>query len=107
MCAQDATPLRHVGVPQDWSQHHIVFSRDGLARHPDLINQEPRIRYQEMQRWQVPNFAVFGGADPVPASTSKSGLQHDWNVALAGRVVAGTFPAKYSFDPNAPPDCAN
>lgn len=109
MCAQVVIPLRHTGVPQDWSQHHIVFSRDGLARHPDLINREPRIRYQTMQRWQVPNSTIFGGADslPVPVSANKSGLRRDWDVALAGRVPGDTFPAKYSFNPNAPPDCTN
>jgi len=109
MCAQEVIPLRHTGVPQDWSQHHIVFSRDALARHPDLIDREPRIRYQAMQRWQVPNFAVFGGADflPVPASANKSGLHRDWDEVLAGRVPADTFPAKYSFNPDAPPDCTN
>ncbi len=109
MCAQEVIPLRHTGVPQGWSQHHIVFSRDALARHPDLINREPRIRYQAMQRWQVPNFAGFGGADslPVPASATKSSLHRDWDEVLAGRVPADTFPAKCSFDPDAPPDCTN
>jgi hypothetical protein len=109
LCAQEATAPRHTGVPQDWSQHHIVFSRDALARDPDLINREPRIRYQAMQRWQVPNFAVFQGADPlrVPAPPSKSSLHRDWDVNLAGHIAPGTFPAKYSFDPDAPPDCLN
>ncbi len=107
MCAQEATPPRHIGVPQDWSQHHIVFSRDALARHPDLIDREPRIRYQEMQRWQVPSFGVFHGADPLPASAKKTGLSRDWNVGMAGHIQADTFPAKYSFDPSAAPDCTN
>ncbi|HKN70843.1 MAG TPA: hypothetical protein VJX30_07435 [Terriglobales bacterium] len=109
VCAQEATSPRNTGVPQDWSQHHIVFSRDALARHPDLIDREPRIRYQATQRWQVPNFAVFQGADPlpVPPSANKSGLHRDWNMALAGHLLADTFPAKYSFDPDAPPDCTN
>ena len=109
MCAQEAAPPRHTGVPQDWSQHHIVFTRDGLARHPDLIDREPRIRYQTMQRWQGPNAGVRGGAAPlrVPVSANKSGLHRDWDVALAGHLLADTFPAKYSFDPSAPPDCTN
>jgi hypothetical protein len=107
MCAQEATPPRHIGVPQDWSQHHIVFSRDALARHPDLIDREPRIRYQEMQRWQVPSFGVFQGADPLPTATKKTGLGRDWNVGMAGHIQADTFPAKYSFDPSAAPDCTN
>jgi hypothetical protein len=109
LCAQETTAPWHTGVPQDWSQHHIVFSRDALARDPDLINREPRIRYQAMQRWQVPNFAVFQGADPlrVPPPPSKSSLHRDWDVNLAGHIAPGTFPAKYSFDPDAPPDCLN
>ncbi len=107
MCAQESTPPRHTGVPQDWSQHHIVFSRDGLARHPDLIDREPRIRFQEMQRSQGPNSGVLHGAGAMPASVNKSGLHRDWNINLAGRLNPDTFPAKFSFDPSAPPDCVN
>ncbi len=107
MCAQEATPPRHIGVPQDWSQHHIVFSRDALARHPDLIYREPRILHQAMQRWQVPNFGVFQGTDPLPGFGKKTGLGRDWNYGLAGHIQADTFPAKYSFDPSAAPDCIN
>jgi len=107
MCAQESTPPRHTGVPQDWSQHHIVFSRDGLARHPDLIDREPRIRFQQMQRWQGPNSGVLHGAGAMPASVNKSGLHRDWNINLAGRLNPDTFPAKFSFDPSAPPDCVN
>ena len=107
LCAQEATPPKHTGVPQDWTQHQIVFTRDALARQPDLIDREPRILHQEMQRWQVPNFGVFQAADPLPTSVKKSGLHRDWNVNLSGRLVADTFPAKFSFDPIAAPDCIN
>jgi hypothetical protein len=107
MCAQEATPPQHTGVPQDWSQHHIVFSRDALAQNPDLIDREPRILNQAMQRWQVPNFGVFQGADPLPASVNEPAKDRDWNVNLAGRVPIDTFPAKFSYDPSAPPDCTN
>jgi hypothetical protein len=106
LCAQEAAAPRHIGVPQDWSQSHIVFSRDALAQHPDLIYREPRILHQAMQRWQRPNSSVFQGADALPASVSNSS-QRDWNVALGAKVVAHMFPAKYSFDPAAAPDCIN
>ncbi len=106
LCAQEAAAPRHTGVPQDWSQSHIVFSRDALAQHPDLIYQEPRILFQAMQRWQAPNSNVFHGADPLPASVNDSG-QRDWFLALGSKVVYHMFPAKYSFDPAAPPDCTN
>jgi hypothetical protein len=107
MCAQEAAAPQHTGVPQDWSQHHIVFSRDALARHPELVYREPRIRHQAMQRWQAPNSDVFRGADPLPPDADKSGHHRDWSVAMGGRISAHMFPAKFSFDPGAPPDCAN
>jgi hypothetical protein len=106
LCAQEAAGPRHTGVPQDWSQGHIVFSRDALARHPELIYREPRIRYQLMQRWRAPKSNVFHGADPVPASVNDSG-QRDWNLALGGKVGAHMYPAKFTFDPAATPDCLN
>jgi hypothetical protein len=104
LCAQEAAAPRHTGVPQDWSLHHIVFSRDALAQNPDLIYREPRILFQAMQRWQAANSNVFHGADPLPASVNDSG-QRDWFLALGSKVVSHMFPAKYSFDPAVPPDC--
>jgi hypothetical protein len=106
MCAQEAAAPRHTGVPQDWSEGHIVFSRDTLALHPDLIYREPRVLHQMMQRWQVPNFGFFRGADPLPTVADKSGLHGDWNVnPLGGKVAPFRYAAKFSFDPGAPPDC--
>ena len=108
MCAQEAAVPRHTGVPQDWSQHHIVFSRDALARHPDLIYREARILHQAMQHWQAPNYGVFRGADPLPIAAAQSGLHRDWSVSpLGGRLAADAYPAKFSFDVGAPPDCTN
>lgn len=104
LCAQEAAAPKHTGVPQDWSQGHIVFSRAALAQHPELIYREPRILHQAMQRWQAPNSNVFYGADPLPASVNDSG-QRDWSLALGSKVVAHMYPAKFSFDPAAVPDC--
>ncbi len=105
LCAQEAAAPSHTGVPQDWSQHHIVFTRNGLAQHPDLISREPRVLHQAMQRWQAPNSVAFHGAAPLPASVNTSG-QRDWKVVLGtGRLAPHMFPAKYSFDPAAAPDC--
>jgi hypothetical protein len=106
LCAQEAAAPRHTGVPQDWSQGHIVFSRDALAQHPELIYREPRILYQAMQRWQAPNSNVPYGADPHPASVNDSG-QRDWSLPLGSRVIYHMYPAKFSFDPAAAPDCLN
>ncbi len=106
--AQEAVAPRHTGVPHDWSQSHIVFSRDALARQPDLIYREPRVQYQAMQRWQAPHFGVFHGADPVLTPADRSGLHRDWNVSpLGGTLEVNMFPAKFSFNPALPPDCTN
>jgi len=108
MCAQEAAAPRRTGVPQDWSQHHIVFSRDGLARRPDLIYREARILHQAMQRWQAPNSNVFHGVDPVPTAVDNSSPHRDWSVSpLGGHLMVDAFPAKFSFDAGAPPDCTN
>lgn len=107
MSAQEAVAPRHIGVPQDWSQGHLVFSRDSLALHPDLIYREPRVLHQAMQRWQPSNSDVFRGADLSSAAAANSGQHRDWNVALGGHISPNMYPAKFSFDAGAPPDCTN
>lgn len=108
LCAQEATDPMHTGVPQDWSQQHIVFSRNALAQHPELIYREPRVLHQAMQRWQAPNFGVFDGSEPVPASANTSGPHRDWSVnPLGGPLTLNMYPAKFAFNPGAPPDCTN
>src|SRR5271169_2950577 len=110
LCAQETTAPRHTGVPQDWSQSHILFSRDALARHPDLIDREPRILQQAMQRWQTPDWGAFHGVDSQQIRQQNSGLNGDWSVGLgagSSRLRVNSFPAKFSFDPSAPPDCIN
>ena len=103
---QQSTNRPHVGVPQDWSQRHIIFSRDALLQHPDVISREPRVFYQAMQRWQGANSNIRRRFNPAPALPLQSNPQ-DWNVLLRGRIAANMFPAKYSFDPAAAADCAN
>ena len=108
MYAQEAAAPRHTGVPQDWSEGHIVFSRDTLALYPNLMDREPRVLHQVMQRWQPPHLGVFHGAQPQPTAAGNSGSHRDWNVdPLGGKVAPFRYGAKFSFDPNAPPSCTN
>jgi len=112
LCAQTATAPKHIGFPQDWSQGHLVFSRDALAKHPGLADREPRIRQQLMQRFPTPSNST-SNSSVAPSKVSikpkpKPSLYRDWNVVLGGRIFAHMFPVKYSFaDPTAPPDCTN
>lgn len=99
-----ANPAR-IGLVQDWTQHHIVFSRDALMKNPGLASREPRILHQAMQRWQSVRPQVSGDASTAASVTEP---QRDWNVSLGlGRIAPNMFPAKYSFDPGAAPDCTN
>lgn len=103
----EAAP-RHVGVPQGWSDRSIVFSLEGLAKYPNLTDQEPRIRHQIMQRFRALNPEFFRDAMGPGAGPNNSSQGRDWNVNFVrGRVAANMYPAKFSFDPGAPPDCIN
>lgn len=95
-----------IGMPQDWTQHHILFTRDGLLENPALISREPRVLHQAWQRWQTPRAQDSVGA--AAGAFEPAGPQRDWNVPLnLGRVAPNMFPAKYSFDVGAPPNCLN
>jgi hypothetical protein len=107
MRAQDAAVAGHAGVPQDWSDRHVVFSRDALALHPNLIYQEPRVFHQALQRWQAPNSDVFHGVAAQPVSRNNPSPR-DWSITNSGgRLDPNMFPAKFSFDPTAPASCTN
>ena len=103
--AQDAANPVRMGVPQDWTQQHLIFTRAGLMKHPSVLFSEPRIAHQVARRW--------GSLRPQmqpPAHTTGSLVapQRDWSVSLLNRrIAANMFPAKYSFNPGAPPSCAN
>jgi len=106
--AQDATAPKHIGVPQGWSDRSIVFSLDGLAKYPNLLDQEPRIRHQVMQRFRALNPELFRGEGERGTSAMNPAPHRDWNVNFVrGRVGDNMYPAKYSFNPGAPPDCTN
>ncbi len=108
LCAQTATAPKHIGFPQDWSQSHLIFSRDALAKHPGLADREPRIRYQLAQRFPAPANSSVAPSKVSIKPKPRPSLYRDWNVTLGGRIFAHGFPVKYSFaDPTAPPDCTN
>ena len=103
--AQDSGSGQWAGVPQDWSDRQIVFSRDTVLQNPQLITVEPRIQHQILQRWGSADQGVFQGIEAA-SDSSATGSHRDWNVTLGGRVAPLMFPAKYSFDPGAPPSCS-
>jgi hypothetical protein len=99
---QDQADSARTGVVQDWTQRHIVFSREGLLKNPSLLSAEPRIAHQAIQRWEHAQLRTSG----IVSTTGTQAPQRDWNVALGlGRLAPNMYPAKFSFDPSAAPDC--
>jgi hypothetical protein len=126
--AQHASGLKHVGRVTDSSYHHLLAGGGLTAANLKLAQSEPRILFRLAERnldgGQVRgNSPVLGGDDgdlPEPivrlpevdgvpsAATNRKALKFDWSVSLGtGSVAANMFPAKYSFNLSANPDCTN
>jgi len=108
--AQVPRVRERIGVPQDWSHYRLVVHGDVAKQHPELAAKEPRFNHAFLQQVRARNWsgtlAVSNArTDLAPAAEQ----QRDWSVPLgtSARVATGMFPAKYSFDIAAPPDCAN
>jgi hypothetical protein len=91
------------GMVQDWSHRHVVYPRGGSLRTLLILQHDPRA----MQSWQAASRAnwrrVIKGRSP-----KKSGIHRDWSISLGlGGTAPAMYPAKYSFDASAPPDCTN
>jgi hypothetical protein len=106
LTGQVADNQTRIGLPQDWTHHHVVFNRQLLSQHPELPAAEPRVLHQFLR--QMAYWPVAVSSPPDEASSSPAAMNRDWNVNLgAGKVAFGMSPAKYGFDVNAPPSCTN
>jgi hypothetical protein len=109
-----------MGLPQDWSHRHVVFSSTQNTPLLLKIRQDPRL----LHHWVVQNASRFrfsradsAGTEEIAdelqaAINGEAGRQKrvDWSVSLGGTnsILPRTqYPAKYNFDVNAPPDCVN
>lgn len=109
--AQDTVPPQH--LVQDWSTRHVVFT--GLT--PDSAARWAQADPRALNSWVAhagrrhSAVAPHGQASlPLPAVLHRhahKGLAADWNVPVFGSVDPRSFPAKFSFDVNAAPDCSN
>ena len=106
------------GIPEDWSDHHIVFSDPGTeqeaiwnGRHAEwqrIVN-NPRYVIQQMRK----NRPVRGPAAADAEARSKSTAavatplnEGAWAVSLNGPgLAAGHYPAKYGLSTTAAADC--
>ena len=93
---------RRLGVPEDWTHHHIVFPLAYLRSHPEVMSREPRALHQIYRRLRA-GVNLSQTSAVGSAKTQSSG--GDWNVNVGATMAPGTSPAKYQTDPTAPPSC--
>jgi hypothetical protein len=123
--AIDSTGLH--GIPNDWSHHHLIFSRPGSAALAARLEKDPRYRIQRAWRalqarpgtaeaymQSLDALAVrLSAAKKISVSPKKKGkpdsLTGDWSVNLGSGAAVGVarYPAKYSFSTTGTPDCTN
>jgi hypothetical protein len=114
--AQGQPRQQHVGRVVDWSYHQVILSGGLQTADLDKATVEPRILFRLAERnlsrasaERNTRRSVPGLRSPVrPPHPKGHGLKIDWSVPLGTGIVAPyMFPAKYSFDINATPDCAS
>ena len=95
---------------RDWSTRHVVYSNWGYLADVTRASSDPRAIFSWRARpaspdYRFPRFRPILRPLPRPASST---LHRDWSISLG---TAGTapamYPAKYTFDINATPSCAN
>ena len=106
-----------VGLPQDWSHRHVVFSSIQTQNVPLLlkVRQDPRVLHQWLRlnastSIRENSTSVAGNSDAPGLIRRTNGATVDWSVTLGGAnsiLPRNQYPAKFSFDLNAPPDCVN
>jgi hypothetical protein len=119
-------PHARISMTSDWSHRHIVFSQPTTWVTAWRLQGEPRYWQQAMRR----NGRGRGPAEPewersrwgLPGSGwrehhREKPFERDWGQSLASGGTTGApmsgvnwypvYPAKFSFDVTAPPNCAN
>ena len=110
--------VARMGVPHDWSHSHVVFSRPASLPTAMQLQKDNRFWQQSVQHhatvFQREVTHAIQDAD-AQGFVFRHQRHHrharvDWSVTLGhggSSLAQATFPAKYSFDINAGPSCAN
>jgi hypothetical protein len=123
--AQDAPPIPppsagHHGIPQDWSNRHVIYTRNGSFEDMVKVRDDPRfinsfLRYnknsgihQSAQSSRAGLSDIGSEYDPLTSGRNKHS-KVDWAVSLGSTsgMALGESPAKYTLDPYQPPSCSD
>src|SRR5579862_1187434 len=110
MHAQERRQQR-VGMPTDWSHRHMIYSAPQTMPDAWRLQSEPRYVSQLIRRNFGMGFGDRGRFGRPRREQSSDELRPDWGASApvlpAGTAGNGVYPAKYTFDLNAAPSCAN
>jgi hypothetical protein len=110
-------PVRRLTSPEvhDWSNRHAIYSRTGTAQALEAARRDPRAlaSWAEYDRGQAQHrltaFAARFRIGPAGHTPSRiTPIQRDWSINLGtAGTAAAMFPAKFSFDVTAAPNCTS
>ncbi len=105
LSAEVSETRRRVGLPQDWTAHHIKFNTDVLRQRPEIASREPRAAFQLYREARA---ALVPMVSPQATPIVSNSVNGDWTVALGSKAIqSGQYPAKWTDDPFAPVTTAN
>jgi len=117
LLAQDARPIPGPsvaprGIPEDWSNRHVVYTRNGSFEDMVKVRDDPRF-INSVRRWkmqeQLRQAKPLNDEKSVGLSKGKSS-KVDWAYSLGHHagMALGESPAKYTYDTGTlPPSCSD
>jgi hypothetical protein len=92
----------------DWTTHHVVYPQNGTLGALHAAESDPRAMFRWREAEQERSRGFFGFRRHRKPPRRHGNFHSDWSVSLGvGTTAAGQFPAKFSFDVTAAPDCIN
>lgn len=100
---------RHVHLTSDWSNRHMIYSEPGTINRAWKVQSQLRYGHQLLRRLERDGRRDNGHDRNRGKGKKGDSLRVDWGMSLlpAGTNGAEMFPAKFSFDVTAAPDCVN
>lgn len=100
-----------MGQITDWSSRHVLYSHGVSLRALAASQRDPRAYWNYlnlMRRVNAASAATMAGPGARRNRPSPPNPQVDWSLSLGSvGMAADMYPAKFSFDVNASPDCTN
>jgi hypothetical protein len=100
----------HLGIVQDWSTRHLIYTQGDKVRAFLATQRDRRAFFSWMRTVRAAQNARSFAALRQNTATrnSASTVPRDWSVSLGGgNEAASMFPAKFTFNTNFTPDCTN